>query len=659
MQGWWNGFPWRAVQSNFCETDTIGFDADAFLRKVSELHANVVILNAAGIIASYPSELIDQPRSAYLDGFDLKDLVARCHAMGLKVIARTDFSKIRRDVFERHPDWAYRLSDGSVIDYNGYVHTCLNAGYQNGYMDRILTELLTTIPFDGVYCNMGTFSAFTHDYSYKMYGACRCEACRSGFQKRFGLEIPEELKPSDRASQLFGQYQREVAAAQKKRVADLIHGIRPDIAYCSVDYVRQEANSEYGRGPFWQYAASDNARAMRGMNPNAVACDTDMMGFFHRWVSVTPALQEFRLWQALANFAGLDYYVFGRLDTREDRSAYARAAKVFGFAERHEDIVFGGESLAEVLLIKEAYQYPNAEERGWIRVLTERHIPFDETLSGGIGKTDLDRYWAVILPDKGRLDPKSVAALRAYVERGGTLLASGNLPMGSEELFGVVSAEPFDDTVMGACVRILPDDRFCFSSFTDRKLVPVGKAYQKRTYEEGADLFGGYEAPQRFGPPEACYPTEPTSAYPAVAVVSRGFGKAVSVPWMPGTCYYEEGLDVWERFLSDLLEMSGCESIAESVSPMVEVTYGKKGDAVLLQFVNGTGHFGKSYFDPVPLFDQTVSIPWDGENAAAADIETPDNVTCSAENGRLTVTLKKLDHYACVTVLRADQQNSN
>ena len=650
METWWTDFPWRAVQSNFCEIDTKDFDADAFCRVLSDLHANVVILNTAGIIASYPTALADQPLSAYLDGFDLGALVDRCHKMGLKVIARTDFSKVRRDVYERHPDWAYRLADGSVIDYNGYVHTCMLAGYQNGYMDKILTELLQKYPFDGVYCNMGTFSSFTTDYSYRMYGACRCEACKAGFKKRFGMEIPEKLLPGDKASEAFGMFQREVSAAQKKRITELIHSINPQIAYCSVDYIRQEANSEYGRGPFWQYAASDNARAMRGMTENAVACTTDMMGFYHRWVSVTTALQELRLWQGLANFAGLDYYLFGRLDTREDTSAFERVKKVFAFAEKHESIVYGGSSDAEVLLIKEAYQYPNGEERGWIRALTEQHIPFDETLLGGLGKIDLSKYRVVLLPDKGRFDPRLLPKFEAFVQNGGILLATGKLPRGFEKLFGVESAEAYDDGVMGSCLRIRKADEASFPSFTNRKLVPVGKAYQTRTYKDGTTLLGGYEAPQRFGPPEACYPTEPTTDFPALAIHTAGSGKAISLPWYPGLCYYEEGLDVWNLFMGDVLALCGCQSIAPEASPMVEITKGHKGDMTLLQFVNGTGHFGKSYFDPVPVFDTVVTIPWDKPTFAVQDIETPDNAAAVLENGKLTVTLHRLDAYACVTI---------
>lgn len=648
MEGWWSNFPWRAVQSNFCEIDTKAFDEDAFLRVVSELHANVVILNAAGIIASYQTALADQPVSDHLDGFDLKALVDRCHAMGLKVIARTDFSKIRRDVYERHPEWAYRLEDGGIIDYNGYVHTCMLAGYQNGYMDKILTELLTAIPFDGVYCNMGTFSSFTTDYSYKLYGACRCEACRKGFKDRFGFEIPDKLTPGDRVSEAFGMFQREVSAAQKKRIESLVHGIRPDCAYCSVDYVRQEANCEYGRGPFWQYAASDNARAMRGMTQNAVACDTDMLGFYHRWVSVTPALQELRLWQSLANFAGLDYYVFGRLDTREDTSAYDRVKKVFSFAERHEDIVYGGTSDAEVLLIKDAYQYPNSEERGWIRALTETHIPFDETLIGGIQRIDWAKYRVIILPDKGRFDPRTVPAFEAFVKKGGVLLLSGRLPKGFGPLFGVSGEEPVDNGLMGACVRITERDQSTFPSFADRKLIPVGKAYQRRTYAPDTAAYGALELPQRFGPPEACYATEPPTAFPGIAVHPFGEGKAISLPWYPGLCYYEEGEDVWQLFMQDVLSFCGCRSIAPDASPMAEITVGHKGTTTIVQFVNGTGHFGKSYFDPVPLNDLSVTIPWKTETATVEDIEVSGNVSSRVENGRLTITLHRLDAYACV-----------
>ena len=303
MDGWWTNYPWRMIQPNFREIDTREFDEDRFMEELVSFSCNAVMLNAAGLIASYPTELADQPRSAFLDGFDLKHLVDRCHEAGIRVIARTDFSKIDESVFERHPDWAYRHADGTPLIYNGYVQTCLSGGYQGGYMDEILKELLTAIPFDGIYCNMGTATGYIVDYSMNRHGPCQCENCRRAFREKYGMSIPETLRPGDKASMIYFRFQQELAAAQKQRVTKLLRSIRPELAYCSVDYVRQEANSEYGRElPHWQYQASSNARAIRGMGVNGTSADVDFMGFSYRHVAATPALQELRLYQALSNF---------------------------------------------------------------------------------------------------------------------------------------------------------------------------------------------------------------------------------------------------------------------------------------------------------------------------------------------------------------------
>lgn len=138
MAHWWNHYPWRIIQPNFREIDTLNFDKERFLQELESFSCNAVMLNAAGLIASYDTYLEDHQRSAYLDGFDLRHLMERCHEKGIKVIARTDFSKIPVAIFERHPDWAYRHADGTELNYNGYVQTCLNGGYQGAYMDEII-----------------------------------------------------------------------------------------------------------------------------------------------------------------------------------------------------------------------------------------------------------------------------------------------------------------------------------------------------------------------------------------------------------------------------------------------------------------------------------------------------------------------------------------
>ena len=51
------------------------------------------------------------------------------HKAGIKVIARTDFLKIRRVIYEQHPEWAYVSPEGKIVDYNGiFMHVLM--GFQ-------------------------------------------------------------------------------------------------------------------------------------------------------------------------------------------------------------------------------------------------------------------------------------------------------------------------------------------------------------------------------------------------------------------------------------------------------------------------------------------------------------------------------------------------
>ncbi len=656
MEKWWINFPWRVVQTNFSEIDTLHFDEDAFLAALKEFHCNAVLLNAGGMLASYPTKLADQPQSAYIQDFDLKHLVQRCHENGIKAIARTDFSKIREDVFQRHPDWAFRNSDGSVINYNGYVHTCLCGGFQSAYMDEILREIFMEIPFDGLYCNMGSFNSYTVDYSYNMYGACHCENCRRLFREKYGMEIPDKPQPGDPASMALVRFQQETSARQKARISRLIQEINPNIAYCSVDYVRQETNTEFGRrSPAWQYHASSNARTLRGMGSGGTSCDADMMGFAHRCVSVTPALQELRLWQSLSNFAGLDYYLMGRIDTREDQCAYERVKKVFAYAAAHEDVLTGVRSAARVLLVRDAYAIPHPEERGWIRALTELHIPFEEILGSGLGGKDLSRYSTVILPEKSRLQESVLEKLERFAAGGGCVLwigavsrkRDGSVPSG----LGLEAAPRLREDLLGAVLRLRPEDREQFPDFTNRPFAVLGKRYLTCAFKPETKKWGVLLPPQRFGPPELCYPTQEPLDCPAAAEYALGKGKNVYIPWYPGTAYYQDGYDNSLLFMKDvLLHICGCSSIAVELSPMAEVSWGQKDGCTVLHFVNGTGHFGVSYFDPVPLREQTVEIPWDKPGAVCENIDVPGGVRYCLSGGRLRITLPELGFHACIVV---------
>ncbi len=650
MAQWWKNYPWRVIQPNFREIDTRGFDEDRFLKELESFSCNMVMLNAAGLMAGYPTALADHTRSAYLDGFDLRRLVDRCHEKGIKVVARTDFSKVPEEVAKRHPDWTYRHADGSELNYNGYVQTCLLGGYQNSYMDEILRELFAMIPFDGIYCNMGSATGYIVDYSMKRHGPCQCENCKAAFKAKTGMEVPTELRPGDKASMIYFGWQQQVASAQKKRITALLREIDPDLAYCSIDYSRQEAHADFGAElPDWQYQAASAARAMRGMDVEATVANVDFMGFALRHTSCSGPLQELRLWQTLANFGGIDYYVIGRLYDKPDKSTFPRVKRIFGYAKEHEDLMYGVQSVSDVLLVRDSYIVPNKEERGLVRLLTENHIFFDETLTGGLAKKDLSAYKAVILPEKNRLPEALQEKLNAYAEQGGIVITTGAAV--SLACCGIRSIGKPMRGQEGAMFRFGSADAAMFPSFADRQYLITGDDYLPMTYAEGAARFGSFCQPERFGPPELCYPTEAPTDMPAASCFSFGKGFGITIPWHVGTNYYSDGHEAFCLFFGDLLKhLCQIKPAGDALSPMVEVTHGRKGSTELVHFVNGSGHFGNSFFDAPVLCDQSVTIPWPHETAVCENLDDPGCLVYALKDHQLTITIPRLGAHACVTI---------
>lgn len=169
-----------------------------------------------------------------------------------------DFSKLREGVFAKHPDWAYRDKNGDVVNYNGNIQTCPNGAYQKEKSLEILREVLTTHPFDGVFCNMSGFLVV--DYSGVYHGPCHCENCKRLFKEQYGLDIPDRDDPRNPDYRKYAAFKSACTKAQRERLIQTVRSISSELAINNVDYIRTESATEIGV-PQWQYSASCNARA--------------------------------------------------------------------------------------------------------------------------------------------------------------------------------------------------------------------------------------------------------------------------------------------------------------------------------------------------------------------------------------------------------------
>ncbi|MBH1939493.1 beta-galactosidase trimerization domain-containing protein [Mobilitalea sibirica] len=661
---WWENYPWRMIQTNLREIDMEDINAEQFVKDLLDFKANVVLLNAAGIIASYPTKLPYHYQSSYLHGDSLKDIVDLCHKNGIKVLARTDFSKVRRTLYEQHPQWAFRTKDGQVMDYNGDVQCCINGDYQQKYAFEILKEMFETIPFDGLFCNMGGFQ--TKDYDFKDYGYCHCDNCKRKFRELYGQDLPEA---EDYNNPVYGQYlqfQDKILKEYRERMVAFVKGINKEICFDDEAYARIEAATEYKtRLPHWQYHASSNCRVIIGDGTSNIICSNttvEYIGYAFRHVSVTPALQELRLWQNLVNLGALDYYLIGRIDNHLDRSSFQRIKKVFAFHAKHEQAYTGLKSKAKILMKRTHRWVASPEEKGWIRTLTESHIPFAEVLPTEFMDVDLSRYQLLLLPDIKFVSKEEADKIDDYVKNGGRVIATGETGLydpytgiRDEQVIkslGVERINSIRHDMVSSMFLVEAKDKKIFTSYADTDVIPVGDSFIHATVKEDAEKFLKLIPPHRYGPPERCYFTEITDT-PGVTKYNFGKGYAVYIPWMPGTFYNLGGHSNTFWFMQDIL-MNLCDikSIAKSLNPMVEVSLSERSNGNLfVQFVNNSGCFGLSFFDPVPMYHLKLEIPVPKEPKSMNTLKSGQDVSYEYKDQIAYILLDELQEYEAIEIM--------
>lgn len=666
---WWNGYPWRMIQTNLREIDFQDLDPARYVEDLKSFDATVVLLNAGGISASYPTRLPWHEQNPWAADDKLRRVVELCHEAGIRVLARTDFSKVKERLYEAHPEWAFRTADGGVMHYNGYVQTCPNSVYQQEYAFRTLEEMFREIPFDGLYCNMGGFQ--TRDYSFVDYGFCHCEACRTRFREMSGYEdLPAKEDWSDPVYVAYTDFQQQCIRAYREKMVAFLATFDREICFDDQEYARIEAATElHRRLPHWQYHASSNCRGILGDGSSGIICSNtsvDYMGFALREVAVSPALQKLRCWQTLANLGALDYYLIGRIDNKLDRSGFPAIRAVFAHHRRHEEAYRGLRNLGRVLLRRNDRWVVTEEEKGWIRVLTEAHIPFAEVLASQYAQADLSRYELVILPDSAYLTPAEAEATDAFVRRGGTVLAVGGTglsdaahgrrtrPVLTTQGIRAVREERSD---MASSMLLLDEaDRENFPSNPASRLVGVGDRYLFLDPEPETEKLLRLVPVHPYGPPECCYFTEVTGEAGLFRCRAHG-GTVVTIPWYPGEFFARTGFENLSAFMTDVLTvLCGARSLAPDLTPMAELTWSGYGDGgQLVQLVNHSGVFGVSFVEPVPLGPVTVRVPVPSPPRQVESLlDTP--LRWQMDGGDAVVTLERLGEYDAVRLRWGEEE---
>lgn len=599
---WWLNEPVRLIQTNLRETDST-LDPKRLVEQVADFPANTILFNMGGIVAQYPTQVEFHYASSYLPpGRDLfGDVLREAHARKIRVIGRFDLSKTQKPVFDAHPEWFFKRTNGEPAIYNGLYSACINGGYYREHAVKILTEALERYPVDGLFFNM--FGNPAADYSGMPMGPCQCDACKAKFHARYNASLP--VTSDARYREFIAASSHEVAAM----FADLIHAKRPEAAFATyvqqhTDIIMSESNTAVDRPlPLWPYSASDNVERARTSEPGKMALNLCMsfVDYMWRFVTVPQPEIQLRLFQAMAHGGPIALNMHGPMD-QEDRSALLAARPIFHWHAQHEEYLVGQENAARVLLLtgnQNSY-------RGFFRLLVEQHVPF--AVSDNLKwLSDPARTFDLVIAPAG-----AAPELEDYVRRGGRLLIAGTRPP-PFGVHGVIGQGPH---VRGYW-RV--HDHRLFPSLARTRLLMLDGPYVR--LEPLANPLLTLIPAAMFGPPEKVWGDKKETDEPGLALAELGKGKLAYVPWDIGGLYYRHSSEGHAGLMIDLVDylLPDGRQLTTTAHPLVEVTLMKqpKKNRSLLHLVNGSGHSATAYFPPLEMRDIAVQLNYPFQRARA------------------------------------------
>ncbi|MET1053608.1 MAG: alpha-amylase family protein [Mycetocola sp.] len=660
--GWWS-HPFQMFQTNLREIDA-GLDVDDALTAVEAHGAGVWLLNVGGILSHYPTDLTFQTRNPALaeraSGDLVGDAITAAHRRGIKLLARMDFSKITPRIADEHPDWCFRSASGSRQVYEGLVSVCPSGEY---YQDRtldILDEILDRYPVDGFFFNWFGFNEV--DYGGTVHGVCHCDACRAGFTAFTGIaELPTTA--SDESYLEWKRFAGHTIDALTDRIRRHIHARNPEAGLIlgrSADILFHEANNALGR-TLWPHATSESVSAFRVAQPEKAVL-VNAVTFYdmpYRMASEQPEMFTEYLVQAIARGANPSTYIMGPPDGIT-YDCLPAAAEVTRFHRDHAAVYDGMAPAASVGLLRpdplSAQPHRHAESvtefRGWFVGLMERHIPFDVVPVESVGTRALSRFGALIAPDLSALTPTQDAALQAFVEDGGVVIATGATGIRDDGscagwLPGSRQTGTLDDAdaLKSSYLQLHPADAVEGSALIAR----FGRQHALQ-WKPDTQLIQRIIPSAPYGPPEKAYGHEVGDAF-ACGIRELGAGRVVQLGWLPGAAYAGLLLTSVRDAAIDLVTDSVVDStpVIVDAPEQVEVILGRSSAGLVVHLLNHSGQRRNGFGPVVPIHGIRIGVPGAGAVSARA-LGSATGMRSSAAGDELVLELDVLHAFAVVVI---------
>ena len=556
--------PWqrrirRVGQTNMTEHDPVVLDVEQWADYWASLKVDAVMVSVTGILAFYPTKVPFHRKGKYLGDRDFfGDCAAAAKKRGIHVVARMSPDLNWEDAVQAHPEWFQRDQQGNAVHHTEdprLFRTCMFSTYMTDYMPAIMKEINSLYDVDAMFTNawppLGSLPV------------CYCDQCRK-LPPAGSIEYWDKF--NERTVYLWKLYD---SIAKEKPAnfyfANLGGGIR-----CTADLVKLGELCEWfqcdnqGRGgddtPIWGCSLQGrvcNAVQNGKMSTNVTAAWSTGTP---RWRNVYKSPQEEQMWfdETLASgMAPYHHLIGGEKGMGEDRRWLEPAHKYFQWMARHDVHFINKRAIANIGVVMGQrthlfYKPPRGAAireymDGLYYALLEGRFLFDFVHEDKLAPADLAKYAALLLPNTALLSDQQCRQLRAYVDGGGSLLATFETSLydergrrrqdfGLADVFGIRKNGDVVGTLGNGYLARIEKQHEILAGFAGTNWIPGAENRVPVATVDG-QVDGPVDAPILTVvpgfvayPPELSYPVADHTSEPAVVMRQKGASRRLYFP---------------------------------------------------------------------------------------------------------------------------------
>ncbi len=439
-----------AIESDYA-TLLNQWTARSLLELVRRVEANVLdlmIVSEWGHAFFESSYLSKHPQLGARDL--LREVLAEARPAGIRVVGMWGPSP-NPSLYKLHPDWAHINREGEISGW-GYmhldpcIHLCiLNSPYKE-VVFKILEELFQNYPIDGV----------SFDYLFagsdKVYPnrACFCEYCRARYLEDTGIDLNQRSNWQEAEFRALWDWEikkfeeflietRRIANARDRII--VVNRLWEPGNYEGMDVLFQEQHT--GDMITLQDKGFEVRRTVaigRAHGKPVVHCYPYAHGYC---VGLPKAPEHMRQETREILISGASPWIVGwENEIVQETRGWDDLGVVFKEAKQLEGYLSDVEPLNHLalLLSHQSSDVPGMEPyehfdhaKGFYDALTRSHIPVDLIVDQDLTLERLSRYSGLILANARCLSREQGMAIRAFVERGGGLVATYETSLSDDE----------------------------------------------------------------------------------------------------------------------------------------------------------------------------------------------------------------------------------